>query len=325
MDRILVTGGAGYIGSHICKALARQGYLPVVYDNLSDGHRWAVKWGPLEEGDVADRARMMQVAQRHSVKAIMHFAAQAIVSISTADPLGTYQRNVVGTLQVASLASQMQLPVVFSSTCSLYGNTDAPTIDESQPLDPVNPYAASKSMAERILFDAPGVRSVALRYFNAAGADPDAQIGELHEPETHLVPKVLRVAAGEEPFVRIFGTDYPTPDGTCIRDYIHVVDLADAHLKALAHLMAGGISLALNLGSGLGHSVLEVIEACERVTGKRIEKQISERRAGDPPRLVANPALAFQCFGWRAAHSSLDEIVTDAWRWQKKLDLVRQW
>ncbi len=318
---VLVTGGAGYVGSHACKALSAAGYTPVVYDDLSTGHAWAVKWGPFVEGDLLDRACLADCLDRHPPAAVLHFAAKALVGESVSDPLGYYRNNVAGTLSLLELLCESGAPpLVFSSTCATYGVPQQVPIPEDHPQAPINPYGATKLMIERMLQDlapARGLRSVALRYFNAAGADPEAEIGELHDPEPHLIPNVLAAALGRLAEVTIHGEDYDTPDGTCIRDYIHVMDLADAHIKALEYLLAGGAPLALNLGSGEGASVREVIAAAEQVTGRNIPVAVGARRPGDPDRLVAAPARAGEVLGWRTERSDLPTLIADAWRWHE--------
>ena len=270
-DPILVTGGAGYIGAHACKALARAGYTPITYDNMVYGHAAAVKWGPLEEGDITDYARLEAVMRKYNPKAVMHFAAYAYVGESVEKPSKYYRNNVAGTLTLLeSMRSCGIDKIIFSSTCATYGMPEQIPIPEDHPQNPINPYGRSKLMIEWILKDfaaAYDMRYVSLRYFNAAGADPDAEIGEDHDPETHLIPLVLDVASGKRDHIEIFGTDYDTPDGTCIRDYIHVTDLADAHLLALEYLMNGGKSDVFNLGNGNGFSVREVIAAALKITG----------------------------------------------------------
>jgi UDP-glucose-4-epimerase GalE len=319
---ILVTGGAGYIGSHACKALARAGHRPVVYDNLSRGHRHAVRWGPLVEGDIADRSRLGAALADHRVAAVMHFAAYAYVGESVSDPSLYYRNNLCGTLALLDAMREAGVgEIVFSSTCATYGTPDAVPIGETAPQRPVNPYGETKLAIERALHwygQAYGVRSASLRYFNAAGADRDGEIGETHEPETHLVPLVLQAALGRRPAIEVYGTDYPTPDGTAIRDYIHVDDLADAHLRALERLRAGGGSLALNLGTGQGHSVREVIATAEAVSGRKIPVRNAPRRAGDPPALVADPGAAEKTLGWRAQYSGLDTIIRTALAWHAR-------
>ena len=316
---ILVTGGAGYIGSHACKALARAGYVPVVYDNLSRGHRAAVRWGPLVEGDVADGTRLRAAIAEHRVVAVMHFAAFAYVGESVGDPALYYRNNLCGSLSLLDAMRESGVgAIVFSSTCATYGIPDTVPIRETAPQRPVSPYGETKLAIERALHwygQAYAMRSVSLRYFNAAGADAEGEIGEDHQPETHLVPLVLKAALGQGPAIEVFGTDYPTPDGTAIRDYIHVDDLADAHLRALERLRAGGGSIAVNLGTGQGHSVREVIATAEAVSGRKIPARDAPRRPGDPPALVADPSLATEALGWRAKHSGLDAIIRTALAW----------
>jgi len=319
----LVTGGAGYIGSHACKVLARAGYRPVVFDNLSRGHREVVRWGPLVEGDLADRARLAAALEQNQVSAVMHFAAYAYVGESVADPGMYYRNNLGGTLSLIEAMRESGVDrIVFSSTCATYGTPDSVPIQETAQQLPVNPYGETKLAIERALHwygQAYGLRSVSLRYFNAAGADPDSETGELHEPETHLVPLVLQTALGQRPQIDIYGTDYPTADGTAIRDYIHVQDLADAHLRALEHLGAGGASAALNLGTGHGHSVREVVRVAEAISGRRIPCRETARRPGDPPVLVADPRLAVEVLGWRPRMSDLDTIIRTALAWHTSL------
>jgi UDP-arabinose 4-epimerase len=321
-DFVLVTGGAGYIGSHTCKALARAGYIPVVYDNLAYGHRWAVKWGPFEEGDILDGARLESVIATYRPIAVLHFAAFAYVGESVTDPSKYYRNNTMGSL---SLLDAMRAggvrDIVFSSTCATYGAPPSLPISESTPQHPINPYGASKLMVERMLADfgaAYGLGFTALRYFNAAGADPDGDIGEDHNPETHLVPLVLDAASGRREAVAVFGTDYDTPDGTCVRDYIHVTDLAEAHVLALQALRAGAASDVYNLGNERGFSVREVIAAAERATGLTVPVNTAGRRDGDPAALVADAAKARRVLGWRPQHAALDDMVRTAWAWHQK-------
>ncbi len=318
--KVLVTGGAGYIGSHACKALARAGHVPVVYDNLRSGHRWAVKYGPFEHGDILDGHRLQAVLRAHEIEAVMHFAALAYVGESVTQPDIYYRTNVAGTL---SLLSAMQATgvhrLVFSSSCATYGNRDA-DISETDQQAPINPYGRSKLMGEQMVGDfvgAYGLGSVIFRYFNAAGADPEGHLGEEHDPETHLIPLVLEVAAGEREVVSIFGTDYDTPDGTCIRDYVHVTDLADAHVRALDAIRPGE-RRAYNLGAGRGFSVQQVVEAAKEVTGRAIASRAAPRRAGDPPSLVATGSLARSELGWVPAHSDLQTMLETAWHWKTK-------
>ncbi len=318
-EAVLVTGGAGYIGSHACKVLARAGYRPVVFDNFSRGHREAVRWGPLVEGNLAERGKLAEALDRHRVSVVMHFAAYAYVGESVTDPALYYANNLGGSLSLLEAMREVGVDkIVFSSTCATYGNPAQVPIRETMPQLPVNPYGETKLAIERALHwygEAYGLRWVSLRYFNAAGADPEGEIGERHEPETHLVPLVLEAALGDRPQIDIYGTDYPTPDGTAIRDYIHVQDLAEAHLRALKRLCAGGQSAALNLGTGRGHSVREVIRTAEAVSGKSIPCREAPRRPGDPPVLVADPGLAAELLGWRAQVSDLDTIVRTALAW----------
>lgn len=320
--RVLVTGGAGYIGSHACKALSKAGYLPVTFDSLVYGHEWAVKWGPLERGDILDRARVDDLMAQYRPIAIMHFAAFAYVGESVSDPGKYYRNNVAGSLNLLESARDHGVDkFIFSSTCATYGVPDRLPITEDTPQRPINPYGASKLMVERMLADfdaAHGLRSIALRYFNAAGADPDGEIGEWHEPETHLVPLVLDAASGRRPGVTVFGADYDTPDGTCIRDYIHVTDLANAHVQALGALEMGSQSTVYNLGNGEGFSVLDVVHAVERVTGLTVPASRGDRRVGDPAALVSDAALARDELGWQPQITSIDDIVRTAWAWHQK-------
>jgi len=319
---VLVTGGAGYIGSHACKALAQAGYTPVTYDNLSRGHRHAVRWGPLVEGDVADRATVAAALKQHHASSVMHFAAFAYVGESGTDPALYYRNNVIGTLTLLEAMRETGVDrLVFSSTCATYGLPQTMPIGESTPQLPVNPYGETKLAIERALHwygEAYGLRSVALRYFNASGCDRGGEIGEEHDPETHLIPLVLRAALGSMPPVSIFGTDYPTPDGTAIRDYIHVEDLARAHVRALDHLAQGGASAAVNLGTGRGYSVREIIAAAAKAVGHDVPYREAPRRAGDPAALVADPSLAASLLGWRAECSDLDTIIRTALAWEMR-------
>jgi UDP-arabinose 4-epimerase len=322
MTRILVTGGAGYIGSHTAKALAGAGFEPVVLDNLSVGHRLAVRWGPLIEGDLADIDLLGRVMRSYQPEAIVHFAAHAYVGESVAQPRKYFRNNVVNTLNLLEAALDAGIgAVVFSSTCATYGLPEQLPIAEDQPQRPINPYGESKLFVEKMLRrfgDAYGLSWFALRYFNAAGADPDGEIGEQHTPETHLIPLALQAATGARPALEIFGTDYPTPDGTAIRDYIHVSDLAEAHVGALCYLLSGGASTAANLGTGAGYSVRQVIEAVERIAWRTVPVREGPRRTGDPAALVADPARAAAVLGWAPRHSGLDEIVATAWRWHNR-------
>ncbi|HEX5452716.1 MAG TPA: UDP-glucose 4-epimerase GalE [Stellaceae bacterium] len=319
---ILVTGGAGYVGSHACKALAAAGYRPVVYDNLARGHRAAVRWGPLVQGELSESARLAAAMREHDVTAVMHFAAFAYVGESVENPERYYSNNVGGTLALLAAMREAAIsPIVFSSTCAVYGVPDRVPIAETQAKAPLSPYGETKLAIERALHwygGAYGIRHAALRYFNAAGADPDGEIGENHDPETHLIPLVLRAALGTARPVEIYGTDYPTADGTAIRDYIHVADLADAHVRALKRLLDGGDSIAVNLGTGQGCSVREVIAAVERVGGRKVPCREGPRRAGDPPELVADARLANALLGWRPRQSDLDTIIRTALAWETR-------
>ncbi|MDD8022540.1 MAG: UDP-glucose 4-epimerase GalE [Paracoccaceae bacterium] len=317
--RILVTGGAGYIGAHCCKSLARAGIAPVTFDNLSRGHRDVVKWGPLEVGDLRDRGAVVRALIRHRIEAVIHFAALAYVGESMVRPTLYYDNNLDGMVSLLGAMAHVGVTqIVFSSSCATYGVPQSLPIDETTPQNPINPYGRTKLFCEWMLRDAAeagDLRYVALRYFNAAGADPEGEIGERHTPETHLIPLALMAAYGTGPALRVFGTDYPTPDGTCIRDYIHVADLAQAHLRALRYLAEGGENLAANLGTGQGASVLEVIAAVERVTGRKVPVSFEARRPGDPAELVADPGLASVRLGFRAHHRDLDRMVADAAPW----------
>jgi UDP-glucose-4-epimerase GalE len=318
---VLVTGGAGYIGSHTVRLLASQGRKVVVLDNLVYGHRDAIVDDGVElvVGDVGDRALLQDLFTRHAFAAVVHFAAFAYVGESVTDPLKYYRNN---TAEPLTLLEVMQAHgcrnFVFSSTCATYGVPEAVPISESNPQAPINPYGRSKLMLEWILADcdrAWGLKSACLRYFNASGSSEDGLIGEDHDPETHLIPRVLMAVTGEIPHVDVFGTDYPTPDGTGVRDYIHVADLASAHSKALDHLGGGGDSIRCNLGTGVGVSVKEIIAAVEEVTGKKVPVQYGPRRAGDPPELLADPRLAKELLGWEAQHRDVREMVRTAWTW----------
>lgn len=323
MTRVLVTGGAGYIGAHTCKALAAAGHQPITYDNLVHGHRHAVQWGPFEEGDILDRARLDAVIAAHAPEALVHFAAFAYVGESVTDPGKYYRNNVAGTLTLMEAMRDHGVGhMVFSSTCATYGVPASIPIMEDAPQAPINPYGQSKLMVERMMADfahAHGLGWVALRYFNASGADPDGETGEDHTPEPHLIPLILDAAMGRRPAITVFGDDYDTPDGTCIRDYIHVTDLADAHLRALQGLQRGMASGAFNLGNGTGYSVKQVIGAVERVTGLKVPVEIGPRRAGDPDRLVGSAAKARRELGWQPRFAALDEIIRTAWDWHRKL------
>jgi UDP-glucose-4-epimerase GalE len=323
METVLVTGGAGYVGSHTCKLLAARGFLPIVYDNLERGNRRLVKWGPLEQGDLADRGRLEEVLAKHRPRAVLHFAAFAYVGESLERPELYFRNNVVGSLTLIEAMLATGVPnIVFSSTCAVYGLPDVMPITEDTPKRPINPYGTSKLMVERIVEDVgrrSGLGWVALRYFNACGADPEGEIGELHDPEPHLIPRALMAASGSLPILDILGTDYPNPDGTAIRDYIHVSDLAEAHIRALDFLLRGGAPQAFNVGTGRGFSVREVVHAVERITGHRVPLRWRGRRPGDPSCLVADVSRAREMLGFTARSSYLDHIIATAWRWHASL------
>ena len=327
MLNILVTGGAGYVGSHTCKALAASGLKPIAYDNLLTGHDWAVRWGPLEKGDMLDAARLDQVFGLYQPAAVLHFAALAYVGESVEHPARYYSNNVSGTLNLLDVMRKHGVnQIVFSSTCATYGIPEAMPISEAHPQKPINPYGSSKLMVERILADyraAYGIQSISLRYFNASGADPEAQIGEEHDPETHLIPLVLTAASGGQP-VTIYGTDYDTPDGTCIRDFIHVTDLANAHVLSLKALKEGCNRPSYNLGTGSGYSVREVIEVIESTIGRPVSVKEGPRRAGDPPKLVANSSRARKELSWQTRYSDLNQIVATAWNWMTERQAMCQ-
>lgn len=318
---ILVTGGAGYIGSHCCRALDAAGYQPITYDNLSTGHR-SFAAGTLVVGDIADKATLARTFAEHDIVAVMHFAASSLVGESVADPQKYYVNNLAGTLSLlAAMREAGCNRLVFSSSGAVYGNADSKALPEDYPCAPINPYGASKWMIERVLADyraAYGFGSFALRYFNAAGADPAGGIGEQREVETHLIPRAMMALQGHVPDFAVFGDDYDTPDGTAIRDYIHVTDLADAHVRALGYLAAGGESGALNLGTSQGISVRQVIAAVERIAGRPVPFRETGRRPGDPPELVADPTLARTRLDWQPRYSDLDTIIRTALAWEHR-------
>lgn len=319
---ILVVGGAGYIGSHMVKMLSRAGYRPVVADDLSNGFRGAVREAPLHVGDIGDPGFVDALLAQTQPAAVMHFASFIQVGESVRDPARYYRNNVAATqVLLDGMRAHGIDRFIFSSTAAIFGDPDYVPIDETHPKRPINPYGRSKWMVEQMLEDydaAYGLKSVCLRYFNAAGADPDGELGECHQPETHLIPLILQVASGRRPHIAVYGDDYDTPDGTCLRDYIHVQDLCDAHRLALRGLLDGGGSERFNLGNGQGFSVREVIEAARRVTGQPIPVVIAPRRAGDPPRLVADARRARERLGWRPQFTDLDTIIAHAWAWERK-------
>lgn len=318
---ILVCGGAGYIGSHINKQLNREGYETIVFDNLVYGHREAVKWGTFAEGDLADEAEIEAVFSAHEIDAVFHFAAYAYVGESVTEPEKYYYNNVVNTLNLLKVMKRHGCnKLIFSSTCATYGEPEKVPITENMPQNPINPYGMTKLTVERILKDyqkAYGLQSAVLRYFNAAGADPDGEIGESHHPETHLIPLVLDAASGKREDIKVFGTDYNTPDGSCVRDYIHVADLADVHIRALHYLEEGNPGDFFNLGNTIGTSVLEVVESVKRVTGKEFPVTLSDRRQGDPARLVGSSDKARKVLGWEPKYGEIDVIVAHAWKWHE--------
>lgn len=320
MKNILVVGGAGYIGSHTVKMLRAQGYSPVVYDNFSKGHRRAVEEVPFEEGDLGDKARLAEVFAKHHIEAVMHFAAFIEVGESVKEPSKYYHNNVAKVLNLLDAMKENGIKYfVFSSTAATFGEPVQPKINETHPQQPINPYGNSKLMVEKMLEDfdqAYGLKSVALRYFNASGADDSGLIGESHTPETHLIPLVLQAAAGKRPSIKVFGSDYPTPDGTCVRDYVHVNDLARAHILALEKMEKENKSLRYNLGSGSGFSVAELIKEAKEITGIDFKVEYEERRAGDPAVLVADPAKAQAELGWTPQYN-LKQIIATAWNWEK--------
>lgn len=313
---VLVTGGAGFIGSHTCKALARQGYTPVVYDNLSTGHADNVRWGPLVVGDVRDAEKLRACFRTHEPSAVIHFAASAYVGESMGNPGLYYSNNVGGmTALLETICKTGLVPVVFSSSCATYGDVSSLPIREDTPQKPINPYGYTKLIGERMLADfdqAHGLPHVALRYFNACGADPEGELVERHDPETHLIPRALMAAAGRIPELAVFGTDYDTPDGTCLRDYVHVSDLAAAHVLALQYLEGHHSSLRVNVGTGRAHSIREILSMIERVTGRPVPHRFEPRRPGDPAELAADPSLARERLGFSPEHSDLETIIATA-------------
>lgn len=316
-----MTGGAGYVGSHTCKALAQAGYLPVTYDNLCRGHRSAVRWGPFEQGDLADRARLAEVIAQYRPSAVIHLAAYAYVGESTAQPEIYYGNNVANSYSLLEAMREGGLrTIILSSTCAVYGGVRRSPIPETAQMTPASAYGRSKRMIEEMIADygaAHGWRFAFLRYFNASGADPDGEIGECHDPEPHIIPVVLKVAAGLLPEMVINGNDYPTADGTCVRDFTHVSDLAAAHVAALKGLHGSAPSGAYNLGTGRGHSMLDVINTVERVTGRKVPYRFGQRRPGDPPYAVGDARHAQRTLGWKPKYRNLDETIAHAWRWMQ--------
>ena len=322
MKNILIVGGAGYIGSYMCKYLANNGYNPIVLDNLVYGHREAVRWGPFIEGSMADSKLLKQIFSKYQIVAVMHFAAFCYVGESVTLPAKYYRNNVANTINLLEVMVEKNVSsFIFSSSCATYGEPVEIPITEEHPQNPINPYGRTKLMVEQILDDfrsAYGLESVSLRYFNAAGADPDGELGEDHRPETHLIPLVLQTALGQRKAINIFGDNYPTKDGTCIRDYIHIVDLAEAHFLALKRLMNGLPGGKYNLGNGDGYSVGEVIETARKITGKTIPINIVDRRPGDPAVLVGSSKKAASELGWKPKFPDLYTIIETAWKWHSR-------
>lgn len=319
---ILIAGGAGYIGSHMVKLLLERGESVVTLDNLSSGHRDSVLGGEFIDGDLGDRESLDRVFREHRIECVMHFASFIEVGESVRDPGKYYRNNFANTLNLLDAMAGHKVPrFIFSSTAAIFGEPERIPIAETHRIAPINPYGASKAMVERALPDydrAHGLKSICLRYFNAAGADPSGLLGERHDPETHLIPLVLRTASGKRESVTVFGRDYDTPDGTCIRDYIHVADLSEAHLLALQKLRGGGVSAVYNLGNGSGYSVRQVIETAKRVTARNVTVLDGPRRDGDPARLVADSTVALRDLKWKPRYASLETIVAHAWEWEKK-------
>lgn len=318
----MIVGGAGYIGSHVNKVLNKRGYETLVLDNLVYGHREAVKWGKFVEGDLGDIELLDKVFQENKIDAVMHFSAYTYVGESVDNPAKYYRNNVCNTVNLLdAMVKHKVSKFIFSSTCATFGVPEKMPIEENFPQAPINPYGRTKLMVEKILEDyrvAYGLNYCVLRYFNAAGADPDGEIGEQHNPETHLIPLVLDAAIGRRKDIAVFGTDYPTPDGTCVRDYIHVNDLADAHIRALEYIGGNNVSEHFNLGCGKGYSVKDIIDMAEKVTGRSIDVRYVERRAGDPPELVGSSEKAKRILGWEPQFD-LEKIITTAWNWHKKM------
>lgn len=321
---ILVCGGAGYIGSHINKQLHQEGYETVVFDNLVYGHREAVKWGTFEQGDLSRIEEIERLFEKYLIEAVFHFAAYAYVGESVIEPEKYYYNNVTNTLNLLKVMRKYGCNrIIFSSTCATYGEPDRVPITEDMPQNPINPYGATKLMMERIFRDyhtAYGLEFVVLRYFNAAGADPEGEIGESHNPETHIIPLVLDAASGRREEIKVFGTDYDTEDGSCVRDYIHVYDLATAHLLALHYLERGEESDFFNLGNERGTSVLQVIESVRKVTGREFKVTLTERRPGDPAKLVGSSQKAQRILGWTPVYGEIDKIVEHAWKWHERAE-----
>jgi len=319
---ILVIGGAGYVGSHTNKLLNKKGYQTVVFDNLSCGHREFVKWGEFILGDLSNREQIRDCFKKYQIEAIMHFSAYANIEESVTDPSKYYNNNVINTINLLDTMIESGINnIIFSSSCAIYGEPEEIPIKETHPKNPFNPYGKTKFMIEEILKDydkAYCLKYISLRYFNAAGADPESEIGERHDPETHLIPRTIFAALGEKENIKIFGTDYPTKDKTCIRDYIHVTDLADAHIKALEYLKKNQKSDVFNLGNGSGYSVREIIETVKKISKRDFKVVESNRREGDPPVLIADSQKAMKILGWNTQYSEIETIVKSAWEWHSK-------
>lgn len=322
-DHILVTGGAGYIGSHVCKALAKAGFIPIVYDNLSTGHAYAVKWGPFVEGDLADSAKLKETIESFKPKAVLHFAAKALVVESVLDPALYYANNLAGTLSLLNAMKECSLfNLIFSSSCAIYGTPQFNPITEENPQSPINAYGRTKWFSEQIMADweaAYGLKTITLRYFNAAGADLETQIGEDHFPETHLIPSIIQTALGLKEEVVVFGTDFPTRDGSAVRDYVHVQDLADAHVLCLKYLLTNQKSAAFNLGTGKGASVLEIIDAVKTFCAKSFPIRLENKRLGEPAMLTADCRKIKEMLGWAPRFSDIRVLIESAWKWHQLL------
>lgn len=320
---ILVTGGAGYVGSHTCKALRKAGYTPITYDNLSTGHAYAVKWGPFVQGELSDQELLKETIRTYQPKAVLHFAASALVVESMSKPADYYKNNLLGTFSLLNAMKECgPLYLIFSSSCATYGTAQCTPITEAHPQLPINPYGRTKWMAEQMMTDfdaAYGLKTIALRYFNAAGADLETEVGENHTPETHLIPSVIQTALGLKSEITVYGTDFSTRDGSAIRDYVHVKDLADAHVRALQVLLESKKSDAINLGTGTGASVLEIVAAVSQFCNLPIQVQMEKRRAGEPDHLTADFKKAEALLGWTPHHSSLSSIIESAWKWHQFL------
>ena len=326
-EAILITGGAGYIGSHTCKVLAALGYLPISLDNLIYGHPWAVQWGPFINGDIADSSVLDQLFSQYQPRAVIHFAGYAYVGESVEHPAKYYQNNVAASITLLeAMRRHGCMNIIFSSSCATYGTPHQAPISENHPQTPINPYGRTKLMVEQIIKDygaAYGMGYAILRYFNAAGADPEGQIGEDHDPETHLIPLLIQTVLGQRDHTDVYGTDYDTPDGTAVRDYIHVTDLAKAHVLALKHLAQSRQNLCINLGTGNGNSVMEVIRAVQQVTGKQVVYRAVGRRPGDPPALIATADQAASLLGWKPTFCDIKDTIATAWNWHQSRSILQ--